>query len=215
MIGISHEGGDDRDERGAGSGGVPPGPGPRSSPSRTARPAREPADIVVETGELDQSWCHTVGYVSPLVAAAAVGGPPRRPARRRRHCGRRCGSSSRPAWTAAAIADAVAARLAGVPLDPRRRVGRGPARPAGSSTLKIEEGTWIPAAYRDLETFLHGHLAATDDVDGARADPDRPGSTARERLGPRRRRPARRTARSAWRPRRSSRPTPRPTCRPT
>jgi fructoselysine-6-P-deglycase FrlB-like protein len=32
--------------------------------------------------------------------------------------------------------------------------------------LKIEEGTWIPAAYRDLETFLHGHLAAVSDADG-------------------------------------------------
>ena len=30
------------------------------------------ADLVVETGELDQSWCHTVGYLSPLVAASAV-----------------------------------------------------------------------------------------------------------------------------------------------
>ncbi len=29
--------------------------------------------------------------------------------------------------------------------------------------LKVEEGAWLPAAYRDLETFLHGHLAATDE----------------------------------------------------
>jgi fructoselysine-6-P-deglycase FrlB-like protein len=28
--------------------------------------------------------------------------------------------------------------------------------------LKFEEGTWIPAAMRDLETFLHGHLPSTD-----------------------------------------------------
>ena len=32
------------------------------------------AEIVVETDELDHSWCHTVGYISPMVAAAAVGG---------------------------------------------------------------------------------------------------------------------------------------------
>jgi len=31
------------------------------------------ADIVLETGELDQSWCHTIGYVSPMLAASAVG----------------------------------------------------------------------------------------------------------------------------------------------
>ena len=28
--------------------------------------------------------------------------------------------------------------------------------------LKHEEGAWVPGAFRDLETFLHGHLAATD-----------------------------------------------------
>jgi fructoselysine-6-P-deglycase FrlB-like protein len=59
------------------------------------------------------------------------------------------------------IAEAVAARLADV-----REVlviASGADRPAGRElVLKIEEGTWIPAAYRDLETFLHGHLAATD-----------------------------------------------------
>ena len=42
-------------------------------------------------------------------------------------------------------------------------LGSGADRAAGRElVLKIEEGTWIPSAYRDLETFLHGHLAATD-----------------------------------------------------
>ena len=36
-------------------------------------PAGALAGIVVETGELDQGWCHTIGYLSPVVAAAAVG----------------------------------------------------------------------------------------------------------------------------------------------
>jgi fructoselysine-6-P-deglycase FrlB-like protein len=27
--------------------------------------------------------------------------------------------------------------------------------------LKVEEASWLPSAYRDLETFLHGHLPAT------------------------------------------------------
>ncbi|HEV2006914.1 MAG TPA: hypothetical protein VGQ85_09895, partial [Candidatus Limnocylindrales bacterium] len=31
-------------------------------------------DIVVATEELDQSWCHTVGYLSPIIAACAVAG---------------------------------------------------------------------------------------------------------------------------------------------
>ena len=36
-------------------------------------PAAALAGIVVETGELDHGWCHTIGYLSPVVAAAAVG----------------------------------------------------------------------------------------------------------------------------------------------
>src|SRR5207302_368915 len=41
-------------------------------------------------------------------------------------------------------------------------VASGADRVAGRElTLKIEEGPWIPSAYRDLETFLHGHLPAT------------------------------------------------------
>jgi fructoselysine-6-P-deglycase FrlB-like protein len=117
------------------------------------------ADIVVETHELDQSWCHTVGYVSPIAAAAAVaghitGGPvgPAIAAELLR-------SGLRGEATAAAleIAHAVATVERLVVL------GTGADRTAGRElVLKVEEGAWLPAAYRDLETFLHGHLAATD-----------------------------------------------------
>src|SRR6476620_4068042 len=51
----------------------------RSAGARTAlvtvsdrSPGAALADIVVTTEELDQSWCHTVGYLSPIVAASAV-----------------------------------------------------------------------------------------------------------------------------------------------
>ena len=46
----------------------------------------------------------------------------------------------------------------------RRRPGhrprvREPTAPAGRElVLKIEEASWLPSAFRDLETFLHGHL---------------------------------------------------------
>src|SRR4051812_28170704 len=33
-----------------------------------------PADIVVHTPLVDTSWCHTVGYVSPLLALTAIAG---------------------------------------------------------------------------------------------------------------------------------------------
>ena len=61
----------------------------------------------------------------------------------------------------AAAAEGVAARFA----DATRLlvIASGSDRPAGRElVLKIEEGTWLPSAYRDLETFLHGHLPAVD-----------------------------------------------------
>jgi fructoselysine-6-P-deglycase FrlB-like protein len=127
-------------------------------------PGADFADIVVETGELDQSWCHTVGYLSPLVAATAVGA----------HIEGRAiddafRASARELLQAgvdrAGIAEATAAGLA----EARSIVviASGADRTAGRElVLKIEEGTWVAAAYRDLETFLHGHLAATDESMG-------------------------------------------------
>ena len=37
-----------------------------------ASPAAATADVVVATVEMDRSWCHTVGYVSPIVVAAVA-----------------------------------------------------------------------------------------------------------------------------------------------
>jgi fructoselysine-6-P-deglycase FrlB-like protein len=122
------------------------------------------ADVVVETGELDQSWCHTVGYLSPLVAATAVGA---------HLTGRAVDGEFREAVRSlvaagvdrANVTEAAAGRLA--ERGSIVVIASGADRTAGRElTLKIEEGTWIPAAYRDLETFLHGHLAATDDAQG-------------------------------------------------
>ena len=121
------------------------------------------ADIVVETHELDQSWCHTVGYVSPIAAATAVAG----------HI---TGSGIAPSAAAGALrsgltteaqerAGAIADAFAGV--DRLLVLASGADRAAGRElVLKVEEGAWLPAAYRDLETFLHGHLAATDEATG-------------------------------------------------
>ena len=40
-------------------------------------------------------------------------------------------------------------------------------RPAGRElVLKVEEATWLPSAFRDVETFLHGHLPATGERTG-------------------------------------------------
>jgi fructoselysine-6-P-deglycase FrlB-like protein len=118
------------------------------------------ADIVVETGELDQGWCHTVGYLSPIVAGTAVG----------IHLAKRAVEASivdairdllQAGVDRGPIAEGIATRLA--TARPVLVIASGADRPAGRElVLKIEEGAWIPAAFRDLETFLHGHLAATD-----------------------------------------------------
>jgi fructoselysine-6-P-deglycase FrlB-like protein len=119
------------------------------------------ADEVVTTGELDQSWCHTVGYVSPLLAAVAVGAALRGEAADAAAIRRLMAEGARDT----ASAEAMAAILA----DARHLivVASGADRTAGRElTLKIEEAAWIPTAFRDLETFLHGHLPATDETTG-------------------------------------------------
>jgi glucosamine--fructose-6-phosphate aminotransferase (isomerizing) len=163
VIGVSHEGGTTATNAALAAA--------KDAGARTAivtvtdrSPGAGLADIVVETGELDQGWCHTVGYVSPLVAAVAIGA----------HLAKRpvdpaLGTALRDLLQAgvdrSSIAESVAGRLGSV--RPILVIASGADRPAGRElVLKIEEGTWIPAAYRDLETFLHGHLAATDDSTG-------------------------------------------------
>ena len=113
-------------------------------------------DLVVETHELDQGWCHTVGYVSPLLAATAVGA----------HI---AGTSIDGAEVARILAagtrdEAGAERIAGRFADAAHVIviASGADRPAGRElVLKIEEASWLPSAFRDLETFLHGHIPAT------------------------------------------------------
>ncbi|MCI0583243.1 MAG: hypothetical protein L0227_10210 [Chloroflexi bacterium] len=124
-----------------------------------AAPAAALADIVVTTDELDQSWCHTVGYLSPILAAAAVGA----------HLS---GADLDPVTTSGLLAHGLesaaataAAELAEALNDIDRLivVGSGADRTAARElTLKVEEGVHLPAAMRDLETLLHGHLAGID-----------------------------------------------------
>jgi fructoselysine-6-P-deglycase FrlB-like protein len=121
------------------------------------------AGIVLATGEIDRSWCHTIGYVSPIFAAIAVGaaltGEP---------------GDAEPAdvraLLEAGIAQSDAAEAIAGALADRREVivvASGADRPAGRElTLKLEEAAWLPTTMRDLETFLHGHLPAMDESTG-------------------------------------------------
>lgn len=119
-------------------------------------PAGSLADIVVETDELDHGWCHTVGYLSPILAAAAIGahlsGRPIDGANVTRLLADGSRDEAGATAIAAAFADATELIV----------IASGADRPAGRElVLKVEEASWLPSAYRDLETFLHGHLPAT------------------------------------------------------
>jgi fructoselysine-6-P-deglycase FrlB-like protein len=122
-------------------------------------PAAELADIVIETGELDRSWCHTVGYLSPIVVAVAVAGEARGEPPDRGEVRALLAAGLEP--SAVTATDGAAAEL--TRADRIVVLGSGTDRIAARElTLKIEEGTHIPAAFRDVETLLHGHLAGMD-----------------------------------------------------
>ena len=156
VIGVSHEGGTPATNASLAA--------CRRAGARTAivtvtdrSPGAALSDIVVTTEELDQNWCHVIGYLAPILAFAAIGA---------HISGRPVDPGAAADLIASGVAQAgaaegVAARFA----DATRLlvIATGSDRPAGRElVLKIEEGTWLPSAYRDLETFLHGHLPAVD-----------------------------------------------------
>ena len=118
------------------------------------------SDHVITTQEQDQSWCHTVGYLSPVIAAAELanelsGSPLDRIAVR--------------ALLEAAGHEPTAEQAATVMAGCRRLliVGSGIDYPAARElALKIEEGARLPASALQLETIRHGHLAAADEQTG-------------------------------------------------
>ena len=117
-------------------------------------PAAALADHVIATEEQDQSWCHTVGYVAPLVAGMALAAKLRR-SRLDAAAIRALLDVSQDAHGPAEIA----AALAGT--DRIVVAGAGPdAISARELALKISEGPRLAATAFELETVLHGHLAA-------------------------------------------------------
>jgi glucosamine--fructose-6-phosphate aminotransferase (isomerizing) len=118
------------------------------------------ADLVVQTGEQDQSWCHTVGYLSPMVVAGTVGSL--------------VGGRALDPVAVRALLDsadhAPAAEEMAAALRTCQRllvVGSGlDYATARELALKIEEGAHLPATAHQLETLRHGHLAAADERTG-------------------------------------------------
>ncbi|HSI99673.1 MAG TPA: SIS domain-containing protein [Patescibacteria group bacterium] len=153
LIAVSHEGGTQATNAAL---EVARGAGARTALITVSggSPGAALADLVVRTDEMDQSWCHTVGYLSPLVAGAMLG---------LRVGGRR---SDAPAMRSALEANddhrgpaSLAAGLTGT--DRIVVIGSGPDLvTARELALKISEGARLPATAYDVESILHGHLAA-------------------------------------------------------
>ena len=163
VIGISHEGGTTA-TMAAMAAGRGQGAATALITGSAASPAAAGADVTLATVEMDRGWCHTVGYLSPIVAVSAAASA--------------LSGESLPAGALGArvLAGIEAAHAA----DPDGRrpdeviaativsashllvVGTGVDRvTARELALKVEEAAWVPSAVRDLETFLHGHLPAT------------------------------------------------------
>lgn len=118
------------------------------------------ADLLITTEEQDQSWCHTVGYLSPVIAAAALAGQlrsaPLDPVVVRallEVADHETGAET----AAAALADCSRLLIVGSGVDYLA---------ARELALKVEEGARLPASALQLETIRHGHLAAADEQTG-------------------------------------------------
>jgi fructoselysine-6-P-deglycase FrlB-like protein len=162
VIGISHEGGTSATIRAleaSAAAGARTSIITGSAGSPAAAAASE--ELVVATVEMDQGWCHTIGYLSPIVAAAAIADE---------LADRTTDDGLIRDLLAAGAADeagaeAIAAVLAG--CSTIITVASGADRAAARElALKIEEAAWIPTTMRDLETFLHGHLPAMNETTG-------------------------------------------------
>jgi glutamine---fructose-6-phosphate transaminase (isomerizing) len=158
LIGISHEAGTPATLaalRAAAAGGA-------RTLLVTALPDRAPEGVAtLGTPIRDRSWCHTVGYVSPLLALHAVaswirGGAPD-------------AAAARAAVEAVLARRALLAERAAVLLGCERllAVGGGVDEVGTRElALKVEEGVHVPTTPLGIEKVLHGHLPAAGDRTG-------------------------------------------------
>jgi glutamine---fructose-6-phosphate transaminase (isomerizing) len=113
------------------------------------------ADLIFVTPVHDDSWCHTLAYVSAILAGARISGIAGDEA------ARVAADTVESTLERRADLEAAAAHLnrsgriviAGLGADQAS---------AGELALKIAEGARIPTTAYHLETILHGHLAGCD-----------------------------------------------------
>jgi fructoselysine-6-P-deglycase FrlB-like protein len=119
----------------------------------TAKPEVDTgADLTLGTPLVDTSWCHTVGYVSPLLALTAIAG-------------------AADATTCSEVIDGTLAlrprfkEMAGTLHGCERLIVTGSGVDeitARELALKVEEGLHLPVTPLGIEKVLHGHLPAAD-----------------------------------------------------
>jgi len=123
----------------------------------TACPDQAPElDLIVPTPLHDTSWCHTVGYLSPLLAFTAIAGhldPAPIEGVVQGMIDRRRSFSD----TARLISGAERLLIAASGVDEIT---------ARELALKIEEGVHVPVTPLGIEKILHGHLPAADSRTG-------------------------------------------------
>ena len=112
-----------------------------------------PVDHVITTPVHDDSWCHTVGYVSPILVGAALA----RELRIEGVDGARA-ADLLDASVDVTLPDVARVVVAGAGLD---------LITARELALKVAEGARIPSVAFQLETLLHGHLAGEDESTAA------------------------------------------------
>jgi glucosamine--fructose-6-phosphate aminotransferase (isomerizing) len=111
-------------------------------------------DLVLETREQDQSWCHTVGYLSPIVVSAALAAAV---------AGERLDQVAVRRLLEIATDEPAAEEVAGALAGCARLIVAGSGVDYVSArelALKVEEGAGLPATALHTETVRHGHLAA-------------------------------------------------------
>jgi len=141
-------------------------------------PGAARVELVLQTREQDQSWCHTVGYLSPVVVAAVLAAA---------IAGESFDGVAVRALLAVATDEAQAEAAANGLAACARIIVAGTGIDYVSArelALKIEEGSGLPATALHTETLRHGHLAAATAQTGLvlfLTDAEREGEPVRER----------------------------------
>lgn len=120
-------------------------------------PARDIADVVLTTPLRDKSYCHTVGYTSPMLTgfylASAYRGEQFPAAGLARYLRELLTMRSGALQIGGELARAERLVAAGSLID---------VPTARELALKVAEGAWVPTSVLGVEDTLHGHLVAHD-----------------------------------------------------